>query len=128
MKELLRKLRSLERALSEERGPFTLFGLFLREGAPDRWDLVAAAPWLQADRYGALEEFSRRLTALLEPEEIVRISHIGLLPSESSSLNTLLDQVEVEHGDVPLAHFEFRGIPIERARIITCKRREPAAV
>jgi hypothetical protein len=45
MRDLAVKLRGLERTLSEEKGPFNLFALLLREDAPDVWDLVVAAKW-----------------------------------------------------------------------------------
>jgi hypothetical protein len=44
MKELLGKFVELEQRLSQERGEFSLFALFLREDASDKWDLVVSAP------------------------------------------------------------------------------------
>jgi hypothetical protein len=36
MNELVSKLRILEQEIAAERGPFTLFALFLREESPNR--------------------------------------------------------------------------------------------
>jgi len=48
MKELVEKPRKLEAEIAAEKGPFLLFALFLRQDAADRWDLVVAAPWIEA--------------------------------------------------------------------------------
>ena len=68
MRELAEKLGRLERILSEEEGPFDLFALFLREDAPDVWDLVVAAKWIDADEPSALAAISRRVSASLRPD------------------------------------------------------------
>jgi hypothetical protein len=52
------ELRKLEEALAAEHGPFTLFALFLREGAPDVWDVVVAAAWIDRDEPAALWEIA----------------------------------------------------------------------
>src|SRR5437667_89713 len=40
MNEFVEHLKDIEVEISDERGPFILFALFLREDSPDRWDLV----------------------------------------------------------------------------------------
>jgi len=63
MKELLQKFTDLERTLSQEKGPFALFALFLREDAVDKWDLILAAPWIEDDRKQALSDITSRIQA-----------------------------------------------------------------
>lgn len=52
---MAQKFRAAEEKVAEERGGFYLFGLFERQRAPGRWDLVASAPWLRTDRDGTVE-------------------------------------------------------------------------
>ena len=47
MNQLVEKLASLERDISSEKGDFSLFALFLREDAYDRWDLLVSSPWIE---------------------------------------------------------------------------------
>jgi hypothetical protein len=49
MKQMIEKLASLERDVASEKGEFSLFGLFLREDAEGKWDLLASAPWLETN-------------------------------------------------------------------------------
>lgn len=60
MKQLVEKLIALEQQISTEKGEFSLFALFLREDAQDKWDLVASAAWLEADKKTALDYLSTR--------------------------------------------------------------------
>ena len=79
MRDLAEKLRRLEQTLSEEKGPFNLFALFLREDAPGVWDLVVAAKWIEADGPVALADISRRVRDSLRAEEITKISRVVLV-------------------------------------------------
>src|SRR5208283_5659406 len=63
MKEIVQKLVEAEREMAEEKGPFLIFALFLREDAPDRWDVIVAAPWVTADKAGALQYIANKLGA-----------------------------------------------------------------
>ncbi len=54
MMEYVRQLEKVASTIEATRGPFTLFGLFMREDAPGRWELVASAPWLEKGKLFAL--------------------------------------------------------------------------
>ena len=79
----LEKLRLVMDEVTEEKGPFTLFGLFLREDAPNKWDLVVSAPWLEHGKLKALGEFAEKLAvgvgeqAVMELSRIVTVSQRG---------------------------------------------------
>ncbi len=40
--------------MAAEKGAFDLFALFLREDAPNKWDLLIAADWIDQDKAGAI--------------------------------------------------------------------------
>ena len=67
MKQVAEKLRNMERQVAEEKGPVSLFGLFLREGAPDKWDLVVSAPWIDENKEAGLAYPAKSLRSALLP-------------------------------------------------------------
>ncbi len=56
VKIFLEKLIVVEKKLAAEQGDFVLFGIFLREYAPNnRWDIVVSAPWLDESSRESLD-------------------------------------------------------------------------
>jgi hypothetical protein len=53
--EITDKFTRVESRVARDKGDFVLFALVLREDAPDRWDLVASAPWVGDDKQRAVE-------------------------------------------------------------------------
>lgn len=119
MKKLIEKLRKIERSLSEEKGPFLLFALFLRDDAPGVWDLVAAADWIDKDRVKALREIGTLLQDKLSVDELVMLARIVLIETNNKGLRAISRVVAVEHGLVELRENEFFGLEIKRAYVIT---------
>ena len=60
----IEKFRRVMEEVSAARGEFVFFGLFLREEAPDTWDVVISAPWLEAGKLKALGEFVEKITTI----------------------------------------------------------------
>jgi HEPN domain-containing protein len=50
MRRLIKKLVTIENEISVEKGDFSLLAFFLQDGAPNRWDLVVAAPWIEKEK------------------------------------------------------------------------------
>ena len=75
MRDLAEKFRGLEQALADEKGPFNLFALFLRESAFGLWDVVVAAEWIDdEDHSQALVGLAKRVRGHLRPAEMMKIS------------------------------------------------------
>jgi hypothetical protein len=87
MKQIIEKLTSLERDIASEKGEFSLFALFLREEADDTWDLLASAPWLEADKRESLDYLVNQLRARLDTQELLSLSRIVLLEKGNPILN-----------------------------------------
>ena len=124
MRQYLAKLRNVASQLEEERGPFTLFGLFLREDSPGRWDLVLSAPWLEKGRLKALGEFVQVLTDAIGQDGVFSFSRIVPLNGHDPALRAILR--EVTSAALPFSkqgHSLF-GLPIEEAYILRAKTRE----
>jgi len=124
MKELLQRFVDLEKALSEERGGVSLFALFLREDAVDKWDLVLAAPWINGDRKGALSYVTKKLQETFTPDEMSLISRIVLIDLENPAVEAVNQAVAIRHGQAEVRDSNFFGLQIKHAYIIHSERRK----
>jgi hypothetical protein len=126
-KETREKLASLEREVSSEKGEFSLFGLFLREDSQDedKWDLLVAAPWLEADKKEALAYLAQKIQKHLEPDEILSISRIVVLEKGNPNLENIHKAVKVKQKWVELKENNLFGLPITQACISTSSAVNP---
>jgi len=127
MKEIAQKLVTVEREVSLKKGIISLFALVLREDAPDLWDLLIAAPWIEANKEDAMKYIAGKLKDALTPQELMTLSRIVVIKQDNPSLETLQDAVHVEHGLMEIQDSMFFGLPIEHAYIITSQRPEKTA-
>lgn len=126
MRDLIEKFQRMEMRVSRERGPFTLFALFLPEDAANLWDLVVSAPWADGDNeIEARRYLVRELQKELTTQEILRLSRTVFIPSTFEGLEELYVEHPVEHGKVIVRNREFGLQFVEKGYIITC--RPPAA-
>ncbi len=125
--ETLEKLASLERELSGEKGDFSLFGLFLREDAQDedKWDILVAAPWLDADKKEGLAYLAKEIQQRLESDELLSISRIVVLERSNPTLEAIHKAVNVKHDRTEVRDSNFFGIQITRAYINTSATVDP---
>lgn len=126
-KEIREKLALLEREMSDEKGEFSLFGLFLRDDAQDedKWDLLVAAPWLDADKKEGLAYLAKEIQKQLKPDELLSISRIVVLERDNPILNAIHKVVNVRHGKVEVKDSNFSGIQISQACISTSSTVDP---
>ena len=122
MKQMIEKLASLERDIASEKGEFSLFALFLREDADDTWDLLASAPWLEADKRESLEYLVNQLHARLDTQELLSLSRIVLLEKDNPVLEAIHKEIKVRHGMTEVRDSLAFGVPIKHAYIITSTR------
>jgi hypothetical protein len=121
----------LERDVSKEKGEFSFFALFVREDLPSHWDLVAAAPWLEAYEKEARIYFSKELKSRLDMQELLALARIVFINEDDPKLKHVQQDIavehdiDVEHGLAELRDEEFFGMGMKRAYIITSKRRSP---
>ena len=112
------KLRQVMDEVTADKGPFTLFGLFLREDAPDKWDLVVSAPWLEEGKLKALSEFVQRLSAKLGEQELLDLSRVVTVNRDNPGLAAILQAVHFEGGaPMEIKNSSFFGLSIKHAYI-----------
>jgi hypothetical protein len=122
MKEQAEKLRNVEIALSNEHGDFELFALFLRDDAPNKWDLIVSSDWARADKKAAINSIVGKIQSALNPQELLMLSRIIILEKDDAALNALHSAMHVEHGLAEISDSNFFGLAIKHAYLITSKR------
>lgn len=122
MREIAEKLRNLEQNIAVEKGRFLLFALFLREDAPDRWDLLVSAPWIPKNKNAALKYFSDKLIRTLDQKELLKLSRIAIIEAAEPALAALQQAIHTEHSIAEIKDSDFFGLQIKHAYIITSRR------
>ena len=122
MKEIAEKLVQVEQKITQEKGSFNLFALFLREDAPDVWDLVVAAPWISKNKEKSIKYIAEKIKKALKPQEIIKLSRIVVIEQDSPALKALQRAIHIEHGMTEVQNSVFFGLPIKHAYIITSVR------
>ncbi len=116
---MVEKLASLEREVSSERGEFSLFGLFLREDAPDRWDLVVSAPWLEANQRDGMRYLADKLKLFLDAKERLMLSRVVILEEDNPGMAAVQKAFSTRHNSVEVQDSVLFGLQIRHAYIIT---------
>lgn len=121
------KFAKLLEEINTERGDLSLFALVLREDAADKWDVLAAAPWMEVDRGSALKYLAEKLTRRLKKQELLDLSRIVVLEEGNPALEAFLRAMHVDQGSAAeVESSNFFGLPIKHALIFQAKRPETA--
>jgi hypothetical protein len=123
--ELIEKFAELESQISAERGDFALFALFMREDAPDRWDLIVSAPWAGGDKRRTVDYFVNQIKSRLGEQVLLGLSRIVVVDPENAAVQAFNRAIRIEHGRLEVKDSSFFGLPVKHAYIIT-SRRPPA--
>ena len=124
MKEIVEKLKQQENNMAQEKGPFDLFALFLREDSPDKWDIVVAAQWIEKNKQDALKYITEALHKSLTQSEILKLSRIAIIDKSNPALEVFQRAIHVEHGMSEIKDSNFFGLQIKHVYLITSQRRE----
>ena len=119
MKEIFGKLKKLEKEISSEKGEFELFGIFLREDSPGKYDLLVSAPWMETEQKQSLEYLAKRVSSKLNQDELLSLSRIVVLERSNPALKAILKSINVKQGNVKVQKNNFGGVQISHACIST---------
>jgi hypothetical protein len=126
--ELTEKFTELESCIAEEKGPFALFALFMREASPDHWDLIVSAPWAGGDKPSVVDYFVSQIKSRLGAQVLTSLSRIVVIDSQDAAVQALNRAIQVEHGRVEVRDSDFFGQTVKHAYIIASQRPQaPAA-
>ena len=119
MKEQAIKLQTVEKRLSESKGSFELFALFLREDAPNKWDLLISSDWARENKKTALDIIIAEMQKILTQPEQLMFSRIIILEKNDAALSAFQSAIRVEHGMAEVLDSNFNGLAIKHAYLIT---------
>jgi hypothetical protein len=122
MNKLIDKMMSMEKKVSSEKGEFSLFALFLREDAENKWDIVVSSPWLEKNKKEGIKYLAKQLKENLDQTELLSISRIVSIEEGNPALESIHRAVMTEHNNVEIKDSNFFGLQIKHAYIITSKK------
>lgn len=117
----IEKLQKLMKQVEARKGPFTLFGVFMREDSPGLWDLVVSAPWLEAGRLKALGEFTEEMSKALGQDDVMSFSRIVTLNHDDILLHEILSEVGSIRKPLSKQGHSLFGLPVEHAVILRAR-------
>lgn len=123
MKEIVEKLKSCEEIMAKEKGPFDLFGLFLRDDAPDKWDLLVAADWIDKNKEESFKYIIDMVQEGLSKEELLKLSRVVLINEGNPALEAMYKAIGGGR-NIEIKDSNFFGLQIKHAYVITLRRRK----
>ncbi len=124
MTPLLNAVLAVGRTVSNEHGRLELLGLFRRAGA-DKWDLVAAASWMDARRAVAIGVLSDALKAVVGGNGMMQFSRVATLSTKDRFRNYL--PLSPRAGALPhrIGPGDYGGVTIEDGYLFPTSARAP---
>ncbi len=122
MKQIVEKLKKQEEFIAQEKGVFDLFALFLREDAPNKWDLLVAAEWIEQNKSDAIKYLAQKVQQTLTVDELLFLSRIVVIDENNPDLAVLNSSFPVEHSIAEIHNSNLFGLQINHAYLITSKQ------
>ncbi len=122
MREQAIKLQKVECELSDSKGQFELFALFLREDAPNKWDLLISADWARDDKKNSINLIIQEIKKVLNDQEMLMLSRLIILDKDDDAIKAFHGAMHVEHGLAEISDSNFLGLAIKHAYLITSQR------
>jgi hypothetical protein len=102
--------------IEERKGPFTLWGFFLRENV-EGWEIVGSAPWLDPHLRG-LEFIGKYVHKVLTRPELLSIAGTVLMEPKSDFIIALREELGGREAPIELRNVEINEQRIKRAYIL----------
>ena len=120
--EIIRLFQKAEKETSNERGNFTLFGLFERLDIYGKYDCVVSAPWLKEDGASTNLIFDLVRASIGNDKWLSKIGGLFIVPENgpfAAAVREALPNGPVQHGRTRITNFFYDGEIIRDAVIIT---------
>jgi len=123
MKKIIGKFLKIEKDITSEKGPFKLFGLFLRKYSFYEWDLVVSAPWLPTNEIASNKYITNHLRTNLEKKEMRDLARVALVPADDpllpEAMESFRDYGIHRDGYIEMKNEELFGQEIRRAYVLS---------
>jgi len=117
MNEFFEKIKSIGKEIDTEVGGVVLFGVFKPAVAPQRWDVIVSADWVDEDGTPAIYYVAHKLQERLTVDELVSLSRVEALPPSTDFVRSVLDAAHVTGEGVKVEYRAFHGILMAEAYI-----------
>ncbi len=122
MREQIEKFQKVEKTISNLKGEFELFALFLRDDSPNKWDLLISADWARENKKESLHMIIKEIDKELNHEDLLLLSRIIILDKDDAAMKVIHQVMHVEHGLSEISNSNFLGLSIKHAYLITSKK------
>lgn len=120
MSDVLQRFVGVVRTAEKDRGGLVFAGLFLREdAASDAWDFVVSASWLDRARLEGMRYLAKLLGEVFSAQEMLLLSRIVPMETTDPTVATLADWAAAHPLPMEVAPFEFGGVRVRRAFILS---------
>jgi hypothetical protein len=126
--KLLNKFCTVERELSQEKGPFKLFALIELEEVQGQWDVVMSSKKLPARNMETLRFVVNKIYAVVSKKEIVKVSRVILLNVNEPFVTEMAQFLERTNNPKELFNCEIDSLKIKHAHIIVSPVKEEAKI
>lgn len=122
MDKFIQKMINIERRISDEKGPFLLFALFMPEDGHEKWDVLASASWIDKDKGKAIRYLTEKIQQGINTEELLQLSRIIAIRADNSGLTDIHNTINIEHDLLEIKNDSFFDLDIKRAYFITSQK------
>jgi hypothetical protein len=121
-RELIEKFIKIDKEIWQEKDTLYLFGLFLRQDAPNKWDLVISAKWLSDNIRVDVNYIVNKIRKYIPKEEGVILSRIVLLKKDNKLVSNINMAFDIKNNAAECKDCVFNNILIKHAYVITSKK------
>lgn len=123
MQNLIDKFKLVLDSLEKEHGEVTLFALFLREDAFEKWDVVVSAKWLNPESQDSYSLVNSEIQKFIKNGNLIKLSRIVIISSNNPLLKVLQTfmngkgQVQIQNSQILSDTLSFN---IKSAYLLKC--------
>ncbi|HAI68486.1 MAG TPA: hypothetical protein DCM38_03500 [Gammaproteobacteria bacterium] len=126
--KLFKKFCTIERELSEEKGPFKLFALIELEEVPGQWDVVMSSKALPDRDMETLRFVVNKIYAIVSQKEIVKVSRVIVLDVNEPFVTEIERFLSRTHNPKEIFNCEIDDLKIKHAHIIVSPVKDEAKI
>jgi hypothetical protein len=126
--KLFNKFCTIERELSEEKGPFKLFALIELEEVPGQWDVVMSSKALPDRDMETLRFVVNKIYAIVNKKEIVNVSRVIVLDVNEPFVTKTEHLLSRIHNPKEIFNCEIDDLKIKHAHIIVSPVKDDAKI
>ncbi|HEW97766.1 MAG TPA: hypothetical protein ENF37_03860 [Beggiatoa sp.] len=125
---MFNKFCTIERELSEEKGPFKLFALIELEEVPGQWDVVMSSKALPDRDMETLRFVVNKIYAIVSQKEIVKVSRVIVLDVNEPFVTEIEKFLSRTHNPKEIFNCEIDELKIKQAHIIVSPVKDDAKI